>query len=528
MVRPIQKILLGLIALLLCLPLPAMLLLRGKASFPPWLLWIGNRTLSGVTVHQDSPPLSLTAWFRGKYQEGVANQINENFGGRELLIRAHNQSLWSVFGKSYMMDEMIVRGKHDDLFSSDYLAFREGFAAVPSNDYLRELAIESAELQRRLAVGGTAFAVLVTPDKPSFYAQDVPARYHPRVPGSVAPPPDADQLIAALAREKVHYTDGRSVTRDLAARVSWPTFPRTGVHWNRLTAFYTTVALLDNLTRSYGRPFPQLAATNIRRQSTPVPPDADLALLLNLIWMPADQYVNADYSSTGKSPGTITFVGGSFADALDVILDDTRAFRRINHYHYFKVNVQRFPGASIEPVDEEHIPWQDDFLSAQAVVLEINPMYVTGRHPLAFLDAALAATRSARRVVAGAGVVVSFDTPDWFGPETGGLNHWQWAKGPASITLTNPGSIPCNIQLKFALGVLSDRTVRLLGPDGAELRMIKVEAHNVTPVTPVHLRLNPGDTVLRFKSDQPAASPVGQDLRRLDFQVFDLEAADAD
>lgn len=530
----LQKVLLGLIALLLCLPLPAMLVLRTQPDLPPSLQWLGNRTLAGITVERESPPLSRDNWFSGKYQDGITRWINENFAGRELLIRANNQLLWSLFGKSYMGQEMIVRGRHDDLFGSDYIAYREGFAAPASDGYLDELAAKAAALQRRLAAGGTAFAVLVTPDKPSFYPEDLPARYQPRVPGSPQPPPDADHLLAALTRSGVDQVDGRAITRQVAAGKSWRTFPRTGVHWNRLTASATAEALLRSLEASAGRPFPKLTATNIRPSPLPDTADADLAVLLNLLWQPRETYVHADYTCRDPNPGTLTIVGGSFANALDTIFNESGAFAQINHYHYFKVDVQRFPADEMDHVDEARIPWQQDFWSAQAVVLEINPQYVTGRHPLAFLNAALAAKpgagATATAVAAAPPVSVVFDPAGWHAEEHGGADRWRWSKGPASVLLVNPGNAPRPVRVSYTLAGLADRNVRLLGPDGAVLDARPVKALQRTAEVSLWLTLAPGRTTLRFESDQPPTQPgpAGGDLRRLDVQLLNFQVEPAD
>jgi hypothetical protein len=519
----LQKALLGLIAVLLCLPVPAMLILRTQPVLPPWLYWAGNRTLAGITVQRESPALSWDAWFDGKYQEGATRWLSENFAGRELLIRLNNQLLWSVFGKSYMMQEMIIQGRHNDLFSSDYIAFREGFAAPASQGYIDEIAAKAALLQHRLATGGTAFAVLLTPDKPSFYPQDLPARYQPRVPGSPQPPPVVDRLIAALARAGANYVDGRAVTQQVAAKDPWRTFPRTGVHWNRLTASATAEALLRSLEKSSGRPFPNLLATNIRSTLLPDAADADLATLLNLMWMPHETYVKADYSCREPSPGTLTIVGGSFANALDSIYDESGAFAQINHYHYFKIDVQRFPANETEHVDEAHVPWERDFLSAQAVVLEINPQYVTGRHPLAFLNAALAAGPRAAAAVSPP-VAVVFDPASWYGEERAGVESWHWAKGPATVLLINAGNAPQPVHVTYALSAVTNRTVRLVGLDGEVLDARPVSAFQRTTGVSLWLTLAPGRSKLRFESDQPpqTLSP-GTDPRKLDVQVFDFQ-----
>jgi hypothetical protein len=118
--------------------------------------------------------------------------------------------------------------------------------------------------------------------------------------------------------------------------------------------------------------------------------------------------------------------------------------------------------------------------------------------------------------------LIFFDPKTWFDQEHDAADAWVWAKGPASITVMNPDATPRDVRLRFALSALTDRTVRLLGPDGAVLSSTAALALRRTDAVPISLHLAPGKTTLRFESDQPPVAPPG-DPRRLDFRLFNLK-----
>ena len=68
----------------------------------------------------------------------------------------------------------------------------------------------------------------------------------------------------------------------------------------------------------------------------------------------------------------------------------------MNQYNYFNISRVRYPGQIVSPVDENAIPWEEDFWNTRAVVLEANEESLGGRHIPAFLMAALAELQQKR------------------------------------------------------------------------------------------------------------------------------------
>ena len=116
--------------------------------------------------------------------------------------------------------------------------------------------------------------------------------------------------------------------------------------------------------------------------------DDDLFKLLNLIQKPNQRYLHASFqipASWQKKSGILTIVGGSYMSAILDSLDSAKVFERMNHYSYFRDSRHRFPDNVLDPVDENAIPWEEDFWNTRAVVLEANEEAMSRRHLPAFL-----------------------------------------------------------------------------------------------------------------------------------------------
>jgi hypothetical protein len=109
----------------------------------------------------------------------------------------------------------------------------------------------------------------------------------------------------------------------------------------------------------------------------------------------------------------------------------------------------------------------------------------------------------------------------WHGPERHAKNHWRWSSGAAELRLHNESGGPLRVtvagQASSVDGVRAVRIAvgeRLLWGD-------RVGARGPTEFR-FGLSLPPGETVLRFTSDQ-GPQKIGTDPRALAFQVANLE-----
>jgi SGNH hydrolase-like domain, acetyltransferase AlgX len=411
MIKLSEKLFLALIIMTLLLPAPLALWMHGerlgqhllparltrlidRVKLAPQFDWIANRTLSGVTIKNDLPSVSLASWLNGDLQKGLNTLVSENFAGRELLIRIFNQTLYSAFRKSYMYFEMIIPGKHGDLFERNYLAVYGRFDEPIPDAEAEALVVMMKYLSERLKELGSCFVFLITPGKGTIYPEDIPDRFLANSESRKRRLTNYEVLVPLLQKYRVPYVDGREITLEHKGAFPVRAYPKTGTHWTRAVAFFTTAALLKTIERESGRELPQLSESVESIDQRPDYVDDDLFNLLNLIQKPNQRYIHPGFQIPAgwqRRSGTLTIVGGSFVQAVRDSLASAQVFERINHYSYFRDNRYRLPDNTLDPVDEKAISWEEDFWSTTAVVLEANEEAMARRHLPAFLMATLAA-----------------------------------------------------------------------------------------------------------------------------------------
>jgi hypothetical protein len=112
----------------------------------------------------------------------------------------------------------------------------------------------------------------------------------------------------------------------------------------------------------------------------------------------------------------------------------------------------------------------------------------------------------------------------WYQPEKSYLEYWRWSRGPAEIVIHNPQPTPVEVNLRFDLRALDERTVRVL--EDATVRWEGRVDRNGSAVTIRQVRLARGDNRWRFETDKPSIVPEGDTLRPVAFNLrnFVIEA----
>jgi hypothetical protein len=398
MITSSQKFFLSLIVTTLLLPIPATLSIHSVNHLSRQFNWIANRTLAGVTIKKERPQVDVASWMNGDLQKAVNSLISEHFAGREVLIRFYDQFLYRLFDKSYMCEGGIVDGKDHDLFGVNYLGDFGHYSQAISNEEAEALAIMMRHLSKRLKELGSCFVFVITPSKASLYPQDIPDRFLTKLKRGDRRRSNYEILLPFLNRYEVPYIDGRQITIEHEQSIPLRAFPKTGNHWTRAVAFFTTATLLKTIERESGREMPELSESVKSIDGRPDDADDDLFGLLNLIEKPNQQYVHPIFripDNWPKRKGVLTFVGGSFCGQIINDLEEAEVFERTNYYFYFDDYKAQYPGHPeriISKVDENAIPWKEDFWNTQAVVVEANEEAIGYAPQLrAFLMAALMA-----------------------------------------------------------------------------------------------------------------------------------------
>ncbi len=122
----------------------------------------------------------------------------------------------------------------------------------------------------------------------------------------------------------------------------------------------------------------------------------------------------------------------------------------------------------------------------------------------------------------GKSVEAVFGPRNWWKPEKSRWDYFRWSMGDSSVALRNPQPFGIVTDVTFKLRSV-DRRAAIVTLGGKVVWRNTLEPAEVTPVTLPDVYLAPGDTVILFTSDRPAAYPGNVDRRRLTFMVRDLE-----
>jgi hypothetical protein len=107
-------------------------------------------------------------------------------------------------------------------------------------------------------------------------------------------------------------------------------------------------------------------------------------------------------------------------------------------------------------------------------------------------------------------------------PRWSRLEFFRWSMGDGTVTIRNPQPFTIVAIVKFRLRAVDTREA-IVTRAGNVLWRGMLEPAEVRRVTLGEIELPPGDTVLGFGSDRPAAYPGNGDIRRLTFSLRDLE-----
>ena len=237
--------------LTLALPLPLMLM-RGFTN-SPILEWRQGIPAGGNVVPVE--PIEASDWSRrwqrkakvivGK-TEAFQDAFARSFGGRTALREGYGGLLATVFGASPAPE--VIIGKSGWLFFAGELSmdgYRGLKAFTPKELELlhRTLVDNRAALEKQ----GTAYLVVLPPDKHTFYSEFMPDAY------TRIGPPRIEQTVAYLrAHPGVDFLDLRiALNKAKAENPARPLYWKLDTHWNLIGAYTAYHAIVERLREKF-------------------------------------------------------------------------------------------------------------------------------------------------------------------------------------------------------------------------------------------------------------------------------------
>lgn len=122
----------------------------------------------------------------------------------------------------------------------------------------------------------------------------------------------------------------------------------------------------------------------------------------------------------------------------------------------------------------------------------------------------------------GSVVEAIYGPKNWWRPEKSRWEFWRWSMGDATIAIRNPQTFTLVARLRFRLRSVDERAA-IVSLGDRVLWSGMLPPGQAVKARVGEIELPPGDTVIGFRSDRPAAFPGNNDPRRLSFSVRDFE-----
>ena len=375
------------ILLTLTLPLASMVvftLLTGRSAVA---LGVSRLELVGTFPDVPRPDFTIQDWLNRRFQDSASKWFSRYFGARGLFVKLGNQINYSLFDTSYMNPiSKIIIGKERQLYELAYINHYCKLIRPMPLDRAEARAKDIAEVQDRLRQYGIAFVLLISPSKAAIYPEYIPDIFC-RSPKSTKR--EYENFVPLLDQYKINYVDGHTITLAAKTREQAPVFSQGGTHWNYLGAYYTVERLLTMIEALTDHSIGRLSLQRLDIDHTPREEDNDLADLLNLIFPPYNYPVphpTIVREGSTQSLGKAVFVGDSFFWAVLDILNRTHTFQTMDAYYYYKHSLTSYPTKTSREIDVSQIDWNNDILTSQVLVLEINEINFSNEYVTAFLS----------------------------------------------------------------------------------------------------------------------------------------------
>lgn len=297
------------------------------------------KKLHGVVEATAKPEFSFRNYKDMSYQSQLEQYVSERFGFREPVIRTYNQYLW-LFRKTYSAD--VVVGKDKWLYGkrSIYDHFRqEAYFHAESNEALiKKLDHSIARLkrvQRELDKRNTKLFVLICPSKDIICPEHLPENGNYVMSDGIRA---VEYVPKAFADKGVNFLDLNAWFEQIKDTVSYPIFPKTGMHWSNVACMHACDTLFRYMEHLTGKNMPNITIGQAYPSKT-ISPDDDLERILNLIWTikPNQNYcadVEVVPDSTAQRLNLIT-IGDSFFWNIAHTMPMDKLFERYPYWYYY-------------------------------------------------------------------------------------------------------------------------------------------------------------------------------------------------
>jgi len=365
-----------------------------------WLLWfllvfialpfiqsyipfINSGKLQGYYTESPDTTFSFGNWWKGTYQKGKTDFINDHIGFRPDFLRLNGQIDYSLFHKTNYGSPVV--GKDNYLFYEDYIwaYYGRNFAGYPALQ--RQMARLKA-LQDTFSALGKTFILVYAPCKAWYCSDKLPPemRSEPRPNNYKTCAHLGDSLGINQLDLNAWFLSMKDTTHELL-------YSRQGIHWTNYGSILGADSIVRYIERVRHIQMPHPCWTKTEHTTQPRDPDNDMDRILNLIWpIATETFCYPDLHFT-QDPGITKLNAIHIGDSYNINLIRTGMIQNIyGHWQFwfsFKdiMNQQNYSEWTYPKI--AGTDWKTELKNADCIVL-MNTMINAHNLGNGFIDSA--------------------------------------------------------------------------------------------------------------------------------------------
>lgn len=290
--------------------------------------------LKGAITKVTVPELTYSSFDDGSFQEKFDKYIENNIGLRPFFIRSNNQVAFSLYNKALARD--VIIGKDNYLYELNYIKAYLGHDFI-GKDVIREKVRKLKQIQDTLKKLNTNLVILFAPGKATFYPEYIPDEFNPQEK-SLSNYSYYIQQCNELDVEHIDFNDYFLMMKDT---VSYPIYPKCGIHWSS----YGVSIVVDSLLTYFEEKCPELGVPDLSINNIDITrklrdTDYDIGEGMNLLFRisnPKMAYPALNFTEKeGKVKPNLIVVADSYYWNIYGKGYSSRMFNNNSFWYYFK------------------------------------------------------------------------------------------------------------------------------------------------------------------------------------------------
>ncbi len=278
-------------------------------------------------------PFAWSEWLNGDYQTKVNQQIEDNIGFRNSLVRFYNQWQFSLYNKANA--EGVLIGKQNECYEEDYLRAATG-AFYLGEEMWEQKAKQLKCLNDTLQKLGKNMMIVIEPGKGTVVPGKFPAKYAHLATGN----DNYHAMLRQFKQNGIPLLDLNEAFRLWADTSAYDLFPKTGTHWSYYGATLAADSLFSRLELLYPAQIGRFTISEITPARELRHPDDDIWLTMNLIADPPlgnVAYPKIRFNEKPANAPKVLIVGDSFFFNWQSDQLVQNAFSDYNFWYYNKL-----------------------------------------------------------------------------------------------------------------------------------------------------------------------------------------------